>query len=351
MTRKILIAGILIMLALVFVQPVSAIPVTGPVVINSAGTYQLENDITGNSVNNIIEIRSSGVTFDGMGHTVNGVNGATEFTNDIFVGNSPRFLRNVVIKNVTLTNRSHGIFFNNVTNSQVTGCIIDRSGQDGIRVYGGDRIVLTRNTVKRSALRGITLSKSFNSTVSTNMVTNNRYGLRISEGSSNNTIYNNYFRNYWNVLPVSGVNTWNIAKTAGRNIAGGKNLGGNYWSSYIGSDSDNDNIGNTRIPFNAQGNITPGGDRRPLISIAVTSITPSSGPAAGNTPITIRGARFVSGTPLRVTIGGSAATGVVRVDTTTITALTPAGSAGAKTVVVTNGDGQSVIRTSGFTYV
>lgn len=351
MMRNLLTAGILIILSLVIVQPLSAIPVSGPVVITSAGTYQLQHDITGDSVNTIIEIRSSGVLFDGMGHTINGVNGTTQFTNNIFVGNFPRVLRNVNIRNVTLTNRSHGIFFNNVTDSRATGCIVDRSGEDGIRVVGGNRIVLTKNTVKRSALRAVTVSKSFNTTISSSMIANNRYGLRISEEASNNTIYNNYFRNTRNILTASGVNTWNITRTAGRNIAGGNYIGGNYWSDYAGSDINTDGIGDTKLPFTALGNITGGGDRLPLISFAVTRISPSSGPAAGGTAITITGARFAAGRSLGVKIGGISATSVVRVDAATLTAVTPAGTAGAKTVVVTNGDGQSIIRNRGFTYV
>ena len=42
-----------------------------------------------------------------------------------------------------------------------------------------------------------------------------------------------------------------------------------------------------------------------------------------------------------MTFGGTAATNVVVVSSTTITATTPAGSAGAVTVTVTNSNGQS----------
>ena len=52
-----------------------------------------------------------------------------------------------------------------------------------------------------------------------------------------------------------------------------------------------------------------------------------------------------------VTFGGMAATNVVVVNSTTITATTPAGTAGAVTVTVTNPGGQSGSLASGFTYV
>ncbi|KKQ06027.1 MAG: hypothetical protein US16_C0027G0005 [Candidatus Moranbacteria bacterium GW2011_GWE2_36_40] len=51
-----------------------------------------------------------------------------------------------------------------------------------------------------------------------------------------------------------------------------------------------------------------------------------------------------------VTIGGVAATNIVVVNSTTITATTPAHTAGVTDVVVTNYDGQSAILTNGYTY-
>jgi hypothetical protein len=52
-----------------------------------------------------------------------------------------------------------------------------------------------------------------------------------------------------------------------------------------------------------------------------------------------------------VTIGGTTATSVAWVSATSITATTPAGTVGAKDVVVTNRDTQSGTLTGGFTYV
>ena len=82
---------------------------------------------------------------------------------------------------------------------------------------------------------------------------------------------------------------------------------------------------------------------------AVTSITPNSGTINGGTPVTITGTNFLAGATVK--IGGNAATGVTVVSSTSITATTPAHSAGAGTVVVTNSDGQSGTLTNGFTYI
>ncbi len=80
----------------------------------------------------------------------------------------------------------------------------------------------------------------------------------------------------------------------------------------------------------------------------VTSISPTSGPTAGSTGVNITGTGFVIGAT--VTIGGNAATGVTWNSATSITAITPAGTAGAKDVVVTNPDTQTGTLTNGFTY-
>ncbi len=80
----------------------------------------------------------------------------------------------------------------------------------------------------------------------------------------------------------------------------------------------------------------------------VTSVSPNNGPAAGGTGVTITGTNFASGAT--VTFGSTAATNVVVVNSTTITATTPAGSIGAVTVTVTNIGSQSGSLTNGFTY-
>ncbi len=81
-----------------------------------------------------------------------------------------------------------------------------------------------------------------------------------------------------------------------------------------------------------------------------TSIAPAAGPIAGGTTVIITGTNFVAGGSLGVTIGGVAATGVVRNSATQITAVTPAGTVGAKDVVITNSDGQTVTRMGAYTY-
>jgi len=80
----------------------------------------------------------------------------------------------------------------------------------------------------------------------------------------------------------------------------------------------------------------------------VAAISPVSGPTTGGTSVTITGTGFLAGA--NVTLGGTAATNVNVVSSTSITATTPAHTAGAVNVVVTNTDGQSGTLSGGFTY-
>jgi hypothetical protein len=86
----------------------------------------------------------------------------------------------------------------------------------------------------------------------------------------------------------------------------------------------------------------------PALTPTLTSVTPSSGPTAGGTVVTLTGTNFVSGATVRV--GGAAATGVTFVSATQVRATTPAGTAGARDVQITNPGGQSATRTGAFTY-
>jgi uncharacterized protein YhjY with autotransporter beta-barrel domain len=81
---------------------------------------------------------------------------------------------------------------------------------------------------------------------------------------------------------------------------------------------------------------------------AVTSVSPGSGPTTGGTTVTITGTGFTGTTG--VTIGGAPATSVTVSSDTSITVVTPSGTAGAQDVVVSRANGSGT--GSGlFTYV
>ena len=114
-------------------------------------------------------------------------------------------------------------------------------------------------------------------------------------------------------------------------------------SSLVGILGTGDNLGITNNPLNVHAYSTD----IPALEVAgiivdydpepiptVTDIDPDSGTTAGGTAVTITGTNFLDGAT--ATIDGEPCTDVVFVDSTSLTAVTPAGTAGAKDVVVTN---------------
>ena len=83
-------------------------------------------------------------------------------------------------------------------------------------------------------------------------------------------------------------------------------------------------------------------------TLAVSAVSPISGPAAGGTTVTISGADFLSG--VSVTIGGLPASSVSLTNSTTLVAVTPPHASGTADVTVTNSNGDSSALSSGFTF-
>ncbi len=91
--------------------------------------------------------------------------------------------------------------------------------------------------------------------------------------------------------------------------------------------------------------VTPGGASAPVVS----GVSPSSGPTAGGTTVTITGSNLTGASA--VSFGGVAATGVTVVNASTVTAVSPPGAAGTVDVRVTTPGGQSVVSAGDkFTY-
>ena len=82
----------------------------------------------------------------------------------------------------------------------------------------------------------------------------------------------------------------------------------------------------------------------------ITSITPDHGSYHGGTAVTIVGTDFIASPAPTLTFGGASATSIVVVSTTTLTCVTPAGTAGAQDVVFTNDDAGTVTEVGGYTY-
>ncbi len=80
---------------------------------------------------------------------------------------------------------------------------------------------------------------------------------------------------------------------------------------------------------------------------SISTISPTTGPAAGGTAVTISGSNFTGATG--VTFDGTAGTALTVNSASSITVTTPAGTTGPADVVVTTPNG-SATKTGGFTY-
>ena len=125
--------------------------------------------------------------------------------------------------------------------------IIEGTSGIGITIRGPS----TGNQINTNTIKGETFDRQ-------------RYGIWMESTTTGNTIYDNYFENTINAFDLGGQENWNIAKTLGTNIIDGVYLGGNFWSDYTGGDLDFDGIGDTEVPYTADGDITVGGDDLPL---------------------------------------------------------------------------------------
>jgi parallel beta-helix repeat protein len=179
------------------------------------------------------------------------------------------------IKDNTLSRSwsENGIYLYYANNNNILNNTVNLNAKDGIYLYRADSNNISGNTISDSGKDGIGLKDADYNTITTNTVScNNHTGISL-EGSDEILIYNNFFNNTNNAYDM-GTNTWNVTKRNGTNIVGGPYLGGNYWSDYTGTDTDDDLLGDTDLPWDSSNGLVYGGDYHPLLAedISVSDI-------------------------------------------------------------------------------
>ncbi|MCX6666595.1 MAG: C25 family cysteine peptidase [Euryarchaeota archaeon] len=153
----------------------------------------------------------------------------------------------IVIHQFTIKNGHHGIMLYDTNHITISDCIITDATDFGIWFYS------TQNT---------------NNTISQNLITRCDYGIYLSDGWSQNNIYENTIKDnritgikiqgsaaptnnnrlYHNTFINNTQNAYDICNNIWYNATTQE---GNYWDDYTGSDANDDGIGDT--PYNISG--------------------------------------------------------------------------------------------------
>lgn len=167
-------------------------------------------------------------SINGFSITETGIVLGGEFSDGITIRNNYFSKKGIEIESVASSNTK-------ILNNQFAGCGISIK----LAQNSGPGILLTGNKISNSDT-GISLSGAGNlcSEIAENMISGCNIGLRTDEAAGVGLIYNNLFNNSNNVDVQSGstIGSWNLgAATKTKNIAGGANLGGNFWGSPSGN--------------------------------------------------------------------------------------------------------------------
>lgn len=170
----------------------------------------------------------------------------------ILSSNGSRVTGNTVSDNmmgiVFSSSKDLNVSYNEITSNYVYGLISEDSS---LADYSYNN--LTNNGL------GSYLTVPNQSTFAHNRVAGNAIGLLVFE-SNGSVFYDNYFNNTQNAMSEISADEWNIAKTPGTNILGGRYIGGNYWSDYNGYGTNEDGFGSNPYDI-GEDNV----DRLPLI--------------------------------------------------------------------------------------
>lgn len=161
---------------------------------------------------------------------------------------------NVTVRNLTLTKNGHGVFCYNVTESNIEKVTVSGNNY-GIYLQNSNGNIINGNrcsenwvgiclqdsnsnfvesNIAANGEKGISLYKANSNNLKGNEILNNLYGIRFFSSNLNEIFHNNLIENTEQVNLISSYqNVWN----------GG--FEGNFWSNYVGSDTDRDGVGDT----------------------------------------------------------------------------------------------------------
>jgi parallel beta-helix repeat protein len=170
------------------------------------------------------------------------------------------FTNNSRIANVTIEDSWVSIFLHNANNNTILANMLRRNIM-GPTLRRSNGNMIAGNTLTDNEYCTYLFEYSSNNLLIGNNLENSNFGLYLQQ-SSDNTVYHNNFVNNTNPCRtnMSPSNSWD----------NGSPIGGNYWSDYNGTDSNEDGIGDSNYTIDAHNN-----DRYPLMGMFTEFNAPS----------------------------------------------------------------------------
>jgi parallel beta-helix repeat protein len=203
-----------------------------------SGNHSIKNNIANDNGMEGIEVA----------HTTSTIITGNEAYNNTF-GVSVKNSNKIIVRQNIATNNTHGIAVGALSNNcTIEYNLLRNNSYYGVSLSAGNNLIIN-NTISESGERGIDCYICTNNTIKNNTIINNSWAVLIYKGSNHSIVGNNISFNDWGLfLDSSEGNTvynnrfindtgYNAYDTNGNNQwDGGYPEGGNFWSSYSGSD-------------------------------------------------------------------------------------------------------------------